>query len=56
MGAAFLALGRGVPAGARLGDVHAVDVAPSVAALLGIEPPRDSEGRALLGRFAEAAR
>lgn len=49
MGATFLALGRGVPAGAELGPVHAIDVAPTVAALLGIEPPRDAEGRPRLG-------
>lgn len=48
MGGVFLALGRGVPRGARLGPVRAVDVAPSVAALLGIEPPQHSEGQARL--------
>ncbi len=47
MGAVFFALGRGVPAGARLGDVRVIDVAPTAAALLGIEPPAKSEGRAL---------
>jgi hypothetical protein len=40
----FLAVGRGVPAGLRPGRVRAVDVAPTVARLLGIEPPRDAEG------------
>ncbi len=49
MGAIFLALGRGAPTGGRLGTVHAIDVAPTVAALLGIAPPRDAEGRPLLG-------
>ena len=43
----FLALGRGIAAGARPGDVDALDVAPTVASLLGIRPPRGCEGRAL---------
>jgi hypothetical protein len=41
----FLAAGRGVPAGVRSGDVRSLDVAPTVARLLGIEPPRSCEGR-----------
>jgi arylsulfatase A-like enzyme len=41
----FLALGRGVPKGARLPRVSAVDVAPTVARLLGIAPPGSSEGK-----------
>jgi predicted AlkP superfamily pyrophosphatase or phosphodiesterase len=44
MAAILLALGRGVAAGTRLGRVETVDVAPTVAALLGIDPPRDAEG------------
>ncbi|MFI5315172.1 MAG: ectonucleotide pyrophosphatase/phosphodiesterase [Myxococcota bacterium] len=47
MGAIFYALGRGVPHGAALGEVRAIDVAPTVSALLGIAPPEQSEGRAL---------
>lgn len=47
MGAIFYALGRGVPAGAKLGVVRAIDVAPTAAALLGIAPPAQSEGQAL---------
>ena len=43
MGGIFLAMGRGVPA-APLGEVHQIDLPATVAALLGIEPPRDSEG------------
>lgn len=43
----FLAMGRGVAAGRRLGPVHAIDVAPTAARLLGIEPPAQSEGKAL---------
>jgi arylsulfatase A-like enzyme len=49
MAAVFLALGRGVPAGAKLGVVRAIDVAPTVAKLLGIEPPRHAEGQAIAG-------
>jgi predicted AlkP superfamily pyrophosphatase or phosphodiesterase len=41
----FLAAGRGVPAGVRSGDVRSLDVAPTVARLLGIEPPRGCEGQ-----------
>ena len=40
----FVALGRGVPKGARLPRVRAIDVAPTVARLLGIEAPAQSEG------------
>ncbi|MCW5890896.1 MAG: alkaline phosphatase family protein [bacterium] len=47
MGGVLFALGRGVPAGTALGVVSALDVAPTVAALLGIAPPRAAEGRAL---------
>ena len=46
----FVALGRGVEPGARLPRMHAVDVAPTVAALLGIEPPAQSEGEVRLSR------
>lgn len=45
MGAIFFALGRGVTAGRRLDTVRMIDVAPTIAALLGIEPPRHAEGR-----------
>jgi hypothetical protein len=40
----FFAIGRGVPAGARLGGVRALDVAATVARLLGIAPPAQNEG------------
>ena len=45
MGAIFLAMGRGVAAGRSLGVVHQIDVAPTAAALLDIDPPAQSEGR-----------
>jgi predicted AlkP superfamily pyrophosphatase or phosphodiesterase len=44
MGAILLAMGRGVPKGARIGAVQMTDVAPTVAKLLGIEPPLQSVG------------
>jgi len=44
MGGIFFALGRGVPHGVRLGAVRMIDVAPTVARLLGIDPPAQSEG------------
>ena len=40
----LVALGRGVPAGTRLPRVRAIDVAATVARLLGIAPPASSEG------------
>jgi predicted AlkP superfamily pyrophosphatase or phosphodiesterase len=49
MAAILLALGRGVPAGASLGQPRSIDVAPTVARLLGIDPPRDGEGEPIRG-------
>lgn len=43
----FVALGRGVGKGARLPRVRTIDVAATVARLLGIEPPARSEGAAI---------
>ena len=54
MGAIFYALGRGVPPGVELGEVRAIDLAATVARLLGIAPPRDSEGQPLSGLRYEA--
>jgi predicted AlkP superfamily pyrophosphatase or phosphodiesterase len=51
----LFALGRGAPAGAKLGLVRAIDVAPTVARLLGIEPPRDSEGTPIAALAPPAA-
>ena len=42
----FYAVGPGVPR-ARLGRIRVVDIAPTVAAILNISPPRDAQGRAL---------
>ncbi len=44
MGGLFLGLGRGARAGSQLGEVHAVDVAPTVLALLGLSVPGWMEG------------
>jgi hypothetical protein len=53
MRAIFFALGRGVPRGARLGEVRALDVAATVARLLGIAPPAQNEGVPIPGIGAE---
>jgi len=45
MAGIFLALGRGVSPGEALEEVSSLDVAPSVARLLGIDPPRHARGR-----------
>jgi predicted AlkP superfamily pyrophosphatase or phosphodiesterase len=44
MGGIFLALGRGVDAGVRPGEVRALDVAPTVLSLLGLPVPASMEG------------
>ena len=49
MGGIFLALGRGVEVGARLPAVHQIDIAATVARLLNIAPPAQSEGRPIAG-------
>lgn len=47
MAGLFLAVGRGVQAGLKLPEVRVIDVAPTIASLLGIHPPAQSEGRSL---------
>lgn len=49
MGGIFFAMGRRVPDDLVLPEVLQVDVAATVARLLGIEPPRHSEGRPVRG-------
>jgi arylsulfatase A-like enzyme len=49
MAGTFFALGRGVPPDLEVPVVHQVDVAATVAALLGIDPPEQSEGRPVPG-------
>ncbi|UCE86293.1 MAG: alkaline phosphatase family protein [Deltaproteobacteria bacterium] len=52
MSGVFLALGRCVPAGRVLGDVRVIDVAPTLAQLLSIQPPRHAEGQPIPGLSA----
>ena len=40
-------LGEGIESGEYRGDVRTVDIAPTLATLLGIEPPDDLDGKAL---------
>ncbi len=49
MGGVFMAIGRGVTPGLELPAVHQVDVAPTVAGLLGIDPPLQAEGKPVQG-------
>ena len=49
MSGILLALGRGVKAGARLPPAHQIDVAATVARLLNIAPPAQSEGTPIAG-------
>lgn len=49
MHAILLAMGRGVSPGGQLGRPRAIDLAASVAALLGIDPPASSEGEIIPG-------
>ncbi len=50
MGASWLMLGRGITPGTRLPQAHQVDVAPTVAGLLGIDPPKTASGVDVLDR------
>jgi arylsulfatase A-like enzyme len=52
MGAIFVAFGRGAVAGASLGRVNALDVTPTVLALLGVPAPPELEGTAIPGLVA----
>jgi len=47
MAAILFAQGRGVPQGAVLAEVNMIDVAPSIAQLLGIEPPLQATGKSI---------
>jgi len=46
MHASFVAWGAGIKAGSTLGTIHNADVAPTMAALLGLKM-RDVDGRVL---------
>ena len=56
MQAAFAVAGPGVAPGARLGLIHQVDVAPTLAALLGIDPPKQATGWVLERALADPPR
>ena len=55
MGALFLAVGRGAPPGAELGELSSLDVAPTVMRLLGLEVPDTMQGRPI-ARLVPAAK
>jgi predicted AlkP superfamily phosphohydrolase/phosphomutase len=44
---AFAVAGEGIAAGARLGRIRQIDVAPTLCALLGIDPPAQASGSVL---------
>jgi hypothetical protein len=47
MSGIFYAMGSGVPAGIELGEVRQIDLAATVAGILGIAPPLGSEGKSI---------
>lgn len=49
MGGVFMAIGRGVEPGTELTAVRQVDVAPTIARLLAIDPPLQAEGQPIAG-------
>jgi phosphoglycerol transferase MdoB-like AlkP superfamily enzyme len=49
MHASFALTGPGVAAGVDLGVIRQVDIAPTLAALLGLGPPAQSRGAVLEG-------
>jgi predicted AlkP superfamily phosphohydrolase/phosphomutase len=54
MMASFVVAGPGVAAGARLGPIRQIDIAPTLCALLGISPPAQATGRVLREALARA--
>jgi arylsulfatase A-like enzyme len=52
MQVAFVVSGAGVARGADLGSIQQVDIAPTLCALLGIDPPAQATGRVLTGALA----
>lgn len=52
--ASFVVAGPGVAAGAQLGAIRQIDIAPTLCALLGISPPAQATGRILRGALARA--
>jgi arylsulfatase A-like enzyme len=55
MWAAFAVAGPGVASGADLGLIRQIDIAPTLCALLGIDPPARAAGRVLTGALARSA-
>ena len=55
MKAAFAIAGPGVAAGADLGPIQQVDIAPTLCLLLGIEPPAQAVGSVLRSALARTA-
>ena len=54
MQAAFTVSGPGVARGVHLGTIHQVDIAPTLCALLGIDPPAQAQGHVLRPALALA--
>jgi hypothetical protein len=54
MGGLLIAVGRGISGGSRLGNVRALDVAPTVLTWLGIARPEWMEGRPIVGLVSES--
>jgi len=52
MHAAFVVAGPGVAAGVDLFEIREIDIAPTLSALLGIDPPAQATGRVLEGALA----
>jgi arylsulfatase A-like enzyme len=52
MWAAFAVAGPGVARGADLGLIRQIDIAPTLCALLGIDPPASAVGRVLTPALA----
>jgi arylsulfatase A-like enzyme len=55
MQTAFALAGAGVAAGADLGRIRQIDVAPTLCLLLGIEPPAQATGAVLTPALARPA-
>jgi arylsulfatase A-like enzyme len=45
MGGIFFAMGLGITAGKKINNVHQLDIAPTVADILGIEAPAEAKNR-----------
>lgn len=50
---AFLLAGPGIQAGVCLPDARAIDLAPTLAAAMGIDGPKEADGEPLVGAFEE---